>query len=98
MATAKVDGNILLLHRRIAYEAAEAGKELMKRQKLEKLEAYTVRSLERRAINDQRRCRQMDKVRYEIPHWPGSRWAIERALWENNESSPKRAVSPLAEP
>ena len=138
MATSMVDKSIRLLHRRIAYEAAKAGKKRLRRidpfrvydprmlsqhhlrmlKRIPRKAAKAARARRRRIYGQpacasrceaQRRGRIIarlplarDFCRYEIPHWLGAaerrRRTHIRAIWENNESHPDRAVSPLTEP
>ena len=88
MATSMVNESIRPLYTTIAYEAAEAGH-------ARNLRIQLIRRQERIT---RVRVRVMDKVRYERPYLPQSSWARDRGIWENTESDPDRAVSPLAEP
>ena len=137
MATSMVDKSIPILHGRIAYEAAKAGKKRLKRidpfrgarcmlsqhhlrmlKRIPRKAAKAARARRRRIYGQpacasrceaQRRGRIIarlplarDFCRCEIPHWLGAaerrRRTHIRAIWENNESHPDRAVSPLTEP
>ena len=92
MATSMVDESIRILHRRIAYEAAEAGHARYRAW----LHQWWIRR--HYSLRTQCRVRVMDKVRYERRAQPESAWARDRAIWENTESDSDRAISPLAEP